>query len=91
MKKSSLMINSILGYIAIGFLVIGYIKSTPVYNFSITGIEVDTLILILGTSFILGYIYYLERELKIEKKVLFIGRACFFVILIGSFIIDTII
>lgn len=81
MKKSRLIINSILGYIAIGFLIIGYIKSTPVYNFSIIGIEVDTLILIIGTSFTFGYINYLERELKIEKKVL----------LIGSFIIDVII
>ncbi|KRF51309.1 hypothetical protein ASG99_28135 [Bacillus sp. Soil768D1] len=90
MKKSTLIINSILGYIAIGVLVISFIKSIPVYNFTILGIEVDILILILGTSFIFGYIYYLEEQLKIEKKILFIGRTCFFIIILGSFILDVI-
>lgn len=90
MKKSSLIINSILGYIAIGVLLISYIKSIPVYNYTILGFEVDLLILIIGNSFIFGYIYYLEKQLKIEKKILYIGRTCFFIILLGSFIIDVI-
>lgn len=77
MKKSSLIINSILGYIAIGVLIISYIKSMPVYNFRIIGIDVDILILILGTSFIFGYIYYLEKQLTIEKKYSLLGEHVF--------------
>lgn len=90
MKKSSLIMNSILGYIAIGVFVIGYIRSIPVYNYIILGFEVDYIILTLGTSFIFGYIYYLEKQLKVPKKALFIGRACFFITLIGSFILEVI-
>ncbi|TKH06541.1 hypothetical protein FC678_23465 [Peribacillus simplex] len=90
MKKSSLIINSILGYIAIGVFVIGYIRRIPVYNYTILGFEIDYIILTLGTSFIFGYIYYLEKQLKVPQKALFIGRACFFITLIGSFILEVI-
>ncbi len=88
MKNKNLIPFSIFAYIALAILNIGYIKSMPVYNYTILDFEVDNIILILADIFIFQYLEYLEKQIKIENKVTLIGRICFLLILFVGFIYD---